>query len=71
MSDVDLRIAELESHIAHQEATIRDLSDTVAGQWKVVDELVVKVERLKERLLALEEEVKSPPLKGDVPPPHY
>jgi len=29
------------------------------------------VERLKDRLLALEEEVKSSPVKDDVPPPHY
>ncbi|MBT3764929.1 MAG: SlyX family protein [Rhodospirillaceae bacterium] len=71
MNDADERIADLESHIAHQEATIRDLSDIVTKQWETVDELVAKVERLKDRLLALEEEVKSSPVKDDVPPPHY
>jgi SlyX protein len=71
MIDTDQLIAELESHIAHQEATIGDLSDIVAKQWETVDELVAKVERLKERLLALEEEVKFPAPKEDAPPPHY
>ena len=69
--DTDQRIAELESHIAHQESTIRDLSDTVAEQWGTVDGLVSKVARLKNRLLALEDEIKSKPQKDDVPPPHY
>jgi SlyX protein len=69
--DIDQRIAELESHVAHQEATIRDLSDIVNEQWGIVDNLVSKVERLKERLLSLEDDVKSPVQKDDAPPPHY
>jgi len=69
--DIDQRIAEMESHITHQEATIRDLSDIVSEQWRIVDNLVSKVERLKERLLALEDEVKSPVQKDEAPPPHY
>ena len=69
--DTDQRIAELESHFTYQEATIRDLSDTVTEQWEIVDNLVSKVERLKERLLTLEDEVRSPTQKDDAPPPHY
>jgi len=64
------RLTEMESHLAHQEGTIQDLSDIIAGQSQTITALSDKVERLKERLLALEDDVLNPQAK-DAPPPHY
>ena len=64
------RLLEMESHLAHQEGTIQDLSDIIAGQRNTISALSDKVERLKERLLALEDDVRNPEAK-DAPPPHY
>jgi SlyX protein len=74
MSDpttADQRIAELEIQLAHQEATIQELSDTAAKQWDTIDELVVRVNDLKDRIAALEGEAKLPAQADDTPPPHY
>jgi len=68
--DLEHRISDLESHIAHQDAAIQDLSDMTAQQWEIIDALKKKTERLMERIMATEEAVKMP--AGDEPPPpHY
>lgn len=67
----DQRIAELEAQIAHQEATIQDLSDAAAKQWDLIDDLTVKVNDLKDRITALEGELKQSTSEDEAPPPHY
>ncbi|WP_411034745.1 SlyX family protein [Shinella sp. BYT-45] len=63
------RIARLEEHIAHQANTIEDLSDQLAEQWRAIEQLRSKLDRLTERFLALEEgAVEAPAISR---PPHY
>jgi len=65
------RVAELEMQIAHQDATIQDLSDAAAKQWDTIDELVIKINDLKDRIAALEGEAKFAAKEDEAPPPHY
>jgi len=63
------RIARLEEHVAHQANTIEELSDQLAEQWRVVEQLRVKLDRLTERFLVLEEgSLEAPAITR---PPHY
>ncbi|MAH83665.1 MAG: hypothetical protein CBB68_04800 [Rhodospirillaceae bacterium TMED8] len=64
------RFASVESHVAHQDIVINDLSDMVADQWKAIDEMKKQIERLKGRLQSVEESMERP-LVGEKPPPHY
>ncbi len=67
--DIDTRIARLEEHIAHQALIIEELSGQLAEQWKIVEKLQNKQERLIERFLALESQsTDAPPVTK---PPHY
>ncbi len=63
------RIARLEEHVAHQAHTIEELSDQLAEQWRVVEQLRSKLDRLTERFLALEGGSLDAP--AITPPPHY
>lgn len=65
----DDRIARLEEHIAHQAKTIEELSDQLAEQWRVVEQLRSKLDRLTERFLVLEEGSLDAP--AITRPPHY
>ena len=63
------RIARLEEHVAHQANTIEELSDQLSEQWRVVEQLRIKLDRLTERFLALEEgSLEAPAITR---PPHY
>ena len=63
------RIARLEEHAAHQAKTIEELSDQLAEQWRVVDQLRTKLDRLTERFLTLEAgSLEAPAITR---PPHY
>ncbi|PTM97303.1 SlyX family protein [Mycoplana dimorpha] len=63
------RIAALEEHVAHQARTIEELSDQLAEQWKVVEQMRAKLNQLAERFLILEENsLEAPPITR---PPHY
>ncbi|ABR62236.1 hypothetical protein GOC91_18270 [Sinorhizobium medicae] len=69
MGDAEDRITRLEEAVAHQLKTIEELSDQLAEQWKIVEQTRVKLERLTERFLSLEEESREA-----VPvtrPPHF
>lgn len=69
MTDEDDRMAMLEEHVAHQSKTIEELSDQIARQWKIIDALQLKLDRLTERFLALEESsLEAHPVTR---PPHY
>lgn len=65
----DTRIARLEEHAAHQAKTIEELSDQLAEQWRVVEQLRTKLNRLTERFLVLEEGSLDAP--AITRPPHY
>ncbi|MCO5152958.1 MULTISPECIES: SlyX family protein [unclassified Shinella] len=65
----DDRIARLEEHIAHQAKTIEELSDQLAEQWRVIEQLRSKLDRLTERFLVLEEGSLDAP--AITRPPHY
>lgn len=67
--DLELRLSELEVHVAHQDATIQDLSDGIAQQWETIDKLVRSVGLFKDQILNLEDGVQT--LLPDKPPPHY
>lgn len=65
----DPEIVKLQMLAAEQEKTIEELSGQVAEQWKAIEALQRKLDRLTERFLALEEQTAP-----DVPvtkPPHY
>ncbi len=63
------RIARLEEHVAHQANTIEELSDQIAEQWRVIEQLRAKLDRLTERFLTLEAgSLEAPAITR---PPHY
>jgi SlyX protein len=55
--------------LAHQAKTIEELSDQLAEQWKTVEQMRTKLDRLTERFLSLEEQSLEAP--GITRPPHY
>lgn len=65
----DDRIAKLEEHTAHQARVIEELSEQLAEQWKIVEKLQSKQEKLIERFLALEAHSTDAPPESK--PPHY
>jgi len=68
MSDAD-RITRLEETVAHQARTIEELSDQLAGQWKVNEQMRSRLDALIERFLTLEEQAReAAPVTR---PPHY
>jgi len=52
----DPEIIKLQMLAAEQEKTIEELSGQVAEQWKAIEALQRKLDRLSERFLALEEQ---------------
>ena len=68
--DLRERCDNLEGHVAHQEATIQDLSDTVRDQWAAIDALRREIAGLKDRLSAVEGDVVAG-LPKEPPPPHF
>lgn len=67
--DVEQRLIDVETLLAHQEETIRDLSDMVARQWETIDGMARDLKRLDTRL---NEEIESLRSDGpEKPPPHW
>ena len=64
------RLTALESAFARREAEGHDLSDMVAEQWKVLEELRHKMTRIKDRLATLEDSLENAS-EPDPTPPHY
>jgi SlyX protein len=62
------RCVDLESHLAHHERMIQDLSDMVAGQWDTINSVVGNLERLEARLQASQDQEVA---AEEPPPPHY
>ena len=70
MSDenTEIRLAELEVQIAHQNETIDGLNEAIVKQWKEIDQLTRQVRLLSEQLMSLVDE--AAPHKV-TKPPHY
>ncbi|HUP93068.1 MAG TPA: SlyX family protein [Solimonas sp.] len=65
----EARLVELETRLAHQEATLRDLDDVVARQQQQIDRLVLLCRTLMERALAPQDPGKH--AAEDEVPPHW
>lgn len=63
------RMTRLEETIAYQAKTIDELSEQIAEQWKIVEQTRMKLDRLTERFLSLEEASLEAP--AITKPPHY
>ena len=73
MSDAEAlgrRIDALEMRIAHQDEVIEDLNKIVIDQWKQIDLLTRRVQRLGDRLEAVKDDSALGPQR-EPPPPHY
>ncbi len=66
--DLARRLDNLESAIAHQDATIADLDAAITAQWRTLDVLAREVAMLTERLHDLG---RREPGQAEPPPPHY
>lgn len=66
---IEERIVELQTRLALQDETIRELSDVVSAQWAKIDALRLRVDELKERLMQQADEIRDP--SEEPPPPHY
>jgi SlyX protein len=65
----EARITALEELAAHQSHTIDELSTELANQWKIIDQMQLKLDRLMERFSAIEQStLEAPPITR---PPHY
>lgn len=63
------RLVKLEELAAHQAKVIEELSDQLADQWKMIEQMRMKLDRLTERFLELEEASReAAPVTR---PPHY
>ena len=67
--DAMQRIVKLEELAAHQARTIDELSAELARQWKTVDQMQKRLDRLIDRFTTLEEASLEAPAVA--PPPHY
>ena len=67
---MDERIIELETTLAFQELALQGLSDEMATQQKLIDQLLVEIIQLKKYVRAGQV---SPIMKAsdEPPPPHY
>lgn len=68
---VELRLAELETRLAHHEHAVDELSAIVAEQGKVIDRMTVAVRALTERLRDVTSDLHQRSPSDDKPPPHY
>jgi SlyX protein len=69
-SKSDTRLTELESRLAHHEHNADEISEVLAEQARVIDELSQRLRRLNDRVAALEAGGAGAP-PDDRPPPHY
>ena len=63
------RIVLLEENAAHQNHIVDELSGQLAQQWKIIDHLQMKLDRLSEQFRALEDATFEAP--AVTKPPHY
>jgi SlyX protein len=69
-AEINARLEALEVRIAYQDRTIEELNTAVTAQWRQIEALTKRVERMADRLRSVEENV--PPSGEPEPlPPHY
>ena len=66
---LDERVMVLEENAAHHSRAIDDLSAQIAAQWKIIDHMQVKLDRLNEQFRGLEDTTLEAP--AITQPPHY
>lgn len=64
---IDQRIMTLEIRMAHQDQTIADLNDVITAQWKKLDALERRLQRLGEEI----ETMDTGGAPANQKPPHY
>lgn len=70
MSEVEERIAELESRLAFQDDTLQALNDELVRQQRDIERLQLLVSALSQRQLEMQTQIGVE--SGDeAPPPHY
>jgi len=68
--DLEARLIELESRLAHHERLAEELSDVIADQGKTIDTLTHQVRGIITRLGDMDGGWSPSPQDGK-PPPHY
>jgi SlyX protein len=63
------RVTELETRLAHFEATADELSSVVAEQGRLIDRLGARLRAATDRMAAMAASLPEP--ADDKPPPHY
>ena len=69
-SKSETRLTELESRLAHHERNTDEISEVLAEQARLIDELSQRLRRLTDRVAVLETVGAGVP-PDDQPPPHY
>ncbi len=69
-SKSETRLTELESRLAHHERNTDEISEVLAEQARLIDELSQRLRRLNDRVATLEAGGAGAP-PDDQPPPHY
>lgn len=68
--DLTARVQTLEELLAYRDSELHDLSEMVSQQWKRLEALEREIERTKDRIITLEDEVGEGP-EANVKPPHW
>ncbi len=66
----DEDIQKLEEALSHVVQENHELSDTVAKQWKLIDQMELRLKRLENRLSSVEAELPDG-ASANEKPPHY
>ncbi len=70
-ADITARLDDLETHIAHQNSVIDELSDVSIKQWAEIRKLTDRLAHLQHKLQELERGIDTPADEAEPPPPHY
>ncbi|PCI40994.1 MAG: hypothetical protein COB46_05450 [Rhodospirillaceae bacterium] len=68
--DLDARVQNLEEALAHRDSELQDLSDMVSQQWKRIEAIEGELNRTKDRIITLEDDV-GQGAEADQKPPHW
>ena len=68
--DLQARVQNLEEALAHRDSELQDLSDMVSQQWKRIEAMEAEINRTKDRIITLEDDVGQGP-EADQKPPHW
>ena len=70
LKTLEARVQTLEEQLAHRDSDLTDLSEMVSQQWKRIEALEREIERTKDRIVTLEDEV-GEGVDANVKPPHW